>query len=328
MHAAPRIRYMNGKECWKNKRAPCLIKVGYSEEMISMCYIKRFFESGILFFLFAMFSGCATVPTNKTDYYPKIPLNIKNIEEAVEDLTVLIRKNEILFYPNIHDDPDIYSSISKDSFAGYDVGEYGYSQGGLWLYSAKNIDVTFNGIDFPLFPFSYNDLSGFKIMVSLGDGGHMVRLPKDRAVSFRIVDNEAAAHRMADDLFYIQQNLDNLDKYNEDKLAAFKETADQYRALKVKPPVSEEQRKFIVQANALTEQKDYTGAIDHYKKAIELDQTSYPAAYYNMALLYAREHRFRLAIEYMNRYLLLEPEAKDARSAQDKIYEWEATLEK
>lgn len=30
----------------------------------------------------------------------------------------------------------------------------------------------------------------------------------------------------------------------------------------------------------------------------------------------------------MKKYLLLEPEASDARGAQDKIYEWEGIIEK
>jgi len=47
-----------------------------------------------------------------------------------------------------------------------------------------------------------------------------------------------------------------------------------------------------------------------------------------MALLSAQLGRYRQAIAHMNQYLLLEPEARDARSAQDKIYEWEALLGK
>lgn len=46
-----------------------------------------------------------------------------------------------------------------------------------------------------------------------------------------------------------------------------------------------------------------------------------------MALLYAQIHRFNMAISFMKKYLILEPDAKDARSAQDKIYEWELMLE-
>jgi tetratricopeptide (TPR) repeat protein len=297
----------------------------WEKEMLFMCYIKRFFGFGSLFFLVAIFPGCATVPNPKPDYYPNLPTNIKTIEEAISDLAVLFRENKLFYNTQNSDDTGICNSITKESFSGYDVSEVGRWEKGGCFYYANSIDVAFDRIDFPLFPLFYQDLKGFKIIASQG---YMVELPKGRTINFRIAEDEAAAHRMADDLFFIQQNLGNLDKYDEDKLAAFKETADQYRALKVKPPVSEEQRKFIVQASAFTEQKDYTRAIDRFKKAIEIDPTSYPAAYYNMALLYAQERRFKLAIECMNKYLLLEPEAKDARSAQDKIYEWEGMLEK
>ncbi len=105
---------------------------------------------------------------------------------------------------------------------------------------------------------------------------------------------------------------------------SFEPIAAQYRALKVKPPVSEVQRKYIVQANVLTQQKKYKEAIDLYDKAIEYDPTN-PIIYYNQALLFAQIRRFDDAINRMKKYLLLAPDASDARSAQDKIYEWEIT---
>jgi tetratricopeptide (TPR) repeat protein len=111
-------------------------------------------------------------------------------------------------------------------------------------------------------------------------------------------------------------------------LTLFQPVAEKYRALKVKPTISEEQRKYIVQANILNEQKDYQSAIDTYNKAIDIDLTSYPAAYSNMALLSAQIKNYNAAIYYMKKYLLLEPEASDARSAQDKIYEWELMMQK
>lgn len=131
------------------------------------------------------------------------------------------------------------------------------------------------------------------------------------------------AQAFADDLYLLQQAQKKIQDEQREQRSLFESKAAQYRALKVKPPVSEHQRRYLVQANALTQQKNYAGAMDRYNKALEIDSTSYPAAYFNMALLYAQERRFRKAIEYMNKYLLLEPEAKDARSAQDKIYEWE-----
>lgn len=133
------------------------------------------------------------------------------------------------------------------------------------------------------------------------------------------------AQRFADDLHIIQQNLE---KDHRERLALFKAKAAQYRGMKVKPPVSEEQRKYIVQANALNAQKDYAGAIDLYSKAIDVDPVSYPEAYFNLALLSAQMQRFKPAIAYMKQYLLLVPDANDARAAQDKIYEWEAMADK
>ena len=88
--------------------------------------------------------------------------------------------------------------------------------------------------------------------------------------------------------------------------------------------MSEEQRKYVVQANAMTQRKDYARAVDLYLKALDVDPVAYPGAYFNLALLSARMQRYKTAIRYMKQYLLLAPDAKDARSAQDKIYEWEA----
>jgi tetratricopeptide (TPR) repeat protein len=108
------------------------------------------------------------------------------------------------------------------------------------------------------------------------------------------------------------------------QLIQFEPIAVKYLSLEVKPTVSEVQRKYIVQANSFNERKLYANAIEFYEKAIEVNQTAYPAAYTNLALLSAQIQNFDAAIYYMKKYLLLEPESSDARSSQDKIYEWEA----
>jgi len=59
-----------------------------------------------------------------------------------------------------------------------------------------------------------------------------------------------------------------------------------------------------------------------------MDPVSYPAAYSNLALLTAQLKNYEGAIFYMKKYLLLGPEAADARNAQDKIYEWEIKVPK
>lgn len=131
---------------------------------------------------------------------------------------------------------------------------------------------------------------------------------------------------LADYFFYFQHQT-NIKLYDS-LLVAFKPIATQYNTLKVKPTVTEEQRKNIVQANGFNDQKMYDKAIELYQKAIEVDPTAYPAAYSNLALLSAQTKRFSAAIYYMKKYLMLEPSSSDARSAQDKIYLWEAQITK
>ncbi len=141
-----------------------------------------------------------------------------------------------------------------------------------------------------------------------------------------IFKGEYSCDPFAKALFFVQTQQQEK-RYNS-QLILFEPLAAQYRELKVKPTVSEEQRKYIVQANGFNEQKMYEKAIELYKKAIEVNQTAFPAAYSNLALLSAQVNKFDAAIYYMKKYLMLEPEADDARSAQDKIYLWEAQLGK
>lgn len=77
--------------------------------------------------------------------------------------------------------------------------------------------------------------------------------------------------KLADDLFFIQYHLN--EKRYSSQLILFEPIAAQYRALKVKPPVSEEQRESIVQANSFNQEKVYHKAIELYLK-IELHQTA------------------------------------------------------
>lgn len=126
---------------------------------------------------------------------------------------------------------------------------------------------------------------------------------------------------VADALFTIQER--SIARHDDSIMAVFKPLAEKYRVLKVKPPMTEEQRKYVVQANFNAQRKNYEEAIDLYKRVITIDPTCYPTAYNNLALLFAQKQNFQSAILYMKEYLLLEPDAKDARAAQDKIYEWE-----
>jgi tetratricopeptide (TPR) repeat protein len=176
--------------------------------------------------------------------------------------------------------------------------------------------------------FNYHLLNSDIVVESAkGSGSPLYFIIFPEAVSFR-TSGAATAQKLADVFFLIQQNVKAMVEKQNKQLSLFEPVAAQYRALAVKPPVSEEQRRLIVQANALTEQKKYRKAFEQYQKVIELDPTSFPGAYYNMALLGAQENAPVSAVFYMKHYLLLVPEAADARSAKDKIYEWEFMVRK
>ncbi|MDE3144124.1 MAG: tetratricopeptide repeat protein [Bacteroidota bacterium] len=95
-----------------------------------------------------------------------------------------------------------------------------------------------------------------------------------------------------------------------------------YPKLSAKPNVPEYVRRFTVQANSSVEEKNYNDAIEKYQLALGITPY-YPFAHFNLAMLYSTVRQYKKAIDQMNSYLKLAPDAADARAAQDKIYEWE-----
>jgi len=131
---------------------------------------------------------------------------------------------------------------------------------------------------------------------------------------------------LPDLLYYMQYYYGN--KYCIEEVERFKQIGENYQTLTEKPTISEEQRKYILQANALNDNKDYQSAIQYYDKAFALNPVSYPAGYYNLALISGLAGNYNYAILNMKKYLLLLPNAPDAREAQDKIYGWEVLTTK
>ncbi len=95
-----------------------------------------------------------------------------------------------------------------------------------------------------------------------------------------------------------------------------------YPLLKTKPEISEFVRKFMVQANSATQDRKYDEAIRLWTTTLNISPWI-PLVYYNRALLFERKGLIRNSISDMEKYLSLAPDASDARSAKDKIYEWE-----
>jgi len=128
-------------------------------------------------------------------------------------------------------------------------------------------------------------------------------------------------------LFSFLNNI-RLSDVADKELAEFQKIVANYKALSEKPTITEEQRKYIVQANSKNEKKEYKEALNLYQKVIDANPISYPSAYNNMALIAAQIENYVDAIYSMKKYLLLMPDAPDTRAAQDKIYEWEAEIGK
>lgn len=143
--------------------------------------------------------------------------------------------------------------------------------------------------------------------------------------------------KMVNDLNKLKENFNQIRNTIEkqaseqgfaDQLAVFKPFADKYRSMYDKPVMSEDQRKKVIQANVLREQGNFKDAITTLNAALEMDPVAYPSGYANLAFLYERILNYEEAILNMKKYLMLVPDAEDARDSQDKIYEWELMLNK
>lgn len=128
--------------------------------------------------------------------------------------------------------------------------------------------------------------------------------------------------KLYESILYLKSTLDP-DEREDIKLSKFKEELIRKGGSK---DITEEQRKYIVQANAANDARDYTNSLLLYNKALEVNAYSYPDAYFNIALIYAGLERYYQAIFAMKQYLVLSPESGDSRKAQDKIYEWELNI--
>lgn len=111
-------------------------------------------------------------------------------------------------------------------------------------------------------------------------------------------------------------------RQHDEEQARFSQLVSQARGRAASAP-PESLRRLIVQAEALRQDKDYVRAAATFRKLIRQDPVAYPAAHFNLALLYEMLGDYSGAIESMQRYLVLQPQAADARAAQDKIYAWE-----
>lgn len=260
--------------------------------MSNIKFIKYFMVL-MLFFQLIFISSCSVAFTNAA-YVPKLPSDNPDMNKVVAHMSEIFKKK---------------------SKASIDVKDFKANR----LFVPKEVFVFDDRIEFrrkdQFFSLNFKDLINRTISVN----GFTITI--DNYFSFALISDLPNTKLIADYLYFIQRNF-----YKNElalKLKKFESIAANYRNSKTKPTVSEEQRKLIVQANAMNQQKLYSNAIELYVKAMETHPTAYPVGYYNIALLNAQIGYFENAIFEMKKYIMLLPDAPDARSAQDKIYEWE-----
>jgi hypothetical protein len=109
--------------------------------------------------------------------------------------------------------------------------------------------------------------------------------------------------------------------------ARFRETLAKYPDPASRPPLTEEARRFKIQAETAVSQKDLSAALSYYNGAV-VAAPWWAEGFFNLALLYAEHKNYAGAVRNMKRFLLLEPKHPKAREAQDQVYRWEALGEK
>jgi len=111
-------------------------------------------------------------------------------------------------------------------------------------------------------------------------------------------------------------------KEQREEQSAFEAQAKSYRDAPVKPIPGEDVRRYRVQAEAAVSEKRFQDAADLYAKALSIAPW-WPEGHFNEALIFGDLRQYDKAMDHMQKYLALVPNAPDARDTQDKIYAWE-----
>ena len=105
----------------------------------------------------------------------------------------------------------------------------------------------------------------------------------------------------------------------------FEGKAKAWRALKVKPELPPDVRRFRVLAEDAIKHQEFEKAVQYYEQGLEIEPL-WPQGQYNAALLYGEMKEYRDAELHMKRYLELVPDAPDAQAARDQMMIWQSRM--
>lgn len=110
--------------------------------------------------------------------------------------------------------------------------------------------------------------------------------------------------------------------YAAEEQQRFAAVVAQYHQTSPRPEAPESVRRFQVRAVNAVRDKRYADAINAYEDGLQVAPW-WPQGHFNMALLLGQVHYYDEAVEQMQDYLALVPDAPNARAAQDQIYRWQ-----
>jgi pyruvate/2-oxoglutarate dehydrogenase complex dihydrolipoamide acyltransferase (E2) component len=259
----------------------------------------NFYRMALLFFAVSlMAAGCVT-----TAYTPR-PDNVPKISYAEAGRNLMALKASRIFVRG-H-----YCNIA-DVKIGFDTVDIIYRKQTIF-----NIETGETGIEtIHLKTFQVPPVS-----TQAGNAAYFMNLSKNRMLLFR-TQNEAIA--CANALFILKRRAEGYTPPKDAAAeAAFQEEARKYRAMRVKPALPEEAHKYAVQGDFAVEKKNLDAAADRYADALKVAPW-WPEGHFKRGLVLADLERYDEGIDEMKKFLLLAPEAKEARAAQDNIYKWE-----
>lgn len=208
--------------------------------------------------------------------------------------------------------------------------EIGIGVRAIWVlgvtFRDDRIELRVDDSDQPVRSFPYRDIPPVSLIHDTVIGISQFGVPLDKETAIYYVDGGLSMETRKNGTMRLADAIYALRHYRMEAATVddkFPEVVAQYRALEVKPALSEDVRKYRVQAEFAAKQKRYDDAIRLYGEGVKLAPW-WAQGHFNRALLLAEKNRYREAAVAMNKYLLLEPNAPDARAAKDRIYQWES----
>lgn len=262
----------------------------------------------------AMLQGCVTAepvpPERKGDPQAAAALTLEQARELVQ------RWNRWHFGDGA---PDHYVRVLE--FADDHVESFIYRQNGR---NEKYAVCPYEQVD----PFVRTDIGTFKIGTHLGSPYSTMEsgCPDRENTGFVLVaPTPEAARQAATGL--LRWKLASPEERRERRAQEerrFAEIAQTYQKSQPKPQLSEEALRLKALAEEAVHAKRLPQAADAYEDALQAAPW-WPEGQFNAALIQGQMRYYDEAIAHMKKYLTLEPQAPNARAAQDQIYVWEAS---